>query len=703
MVAKESLSEDLVGVMQRFLDHSYICKATKDRRQRNLPMSLEVKEVVEVQNGPKWVEYIKARERVMAAVSSNGKATELSPDVLTATLDNAQVRSMLGTAEVHANEHWLFHGTSSQAVQGITNHDFRMDLAGSNRGTLYGRGFYMAECSSKADEYAEANEEGLCAMLLCRASLGRIHVNAERQPDSETLRSKVMAEYDSLCGDRWKAVGTFREFVVYNSAQVYPAYIIYYRRTTQRELLGRVRTVAEEKDLEQAALLIPQVAKLARIHPDEDVRYRISVVLNANDTIVVPALCTALKTEDRLVKQTAAEALNQIAQSTVSVALQHSDSNSDPNPMIVSAMPDLIDGLGDERECPGVRRALADTIGHLCKYAKPAMYPLIRCLSDSDDGIRAAAAGALGQIPTAAVAALTALIACLSDENGSVVAAAAASLGRFGQAAAAALPALVHCLTANDDSVRQHAAVAVGAVGQPDVVDTDVLPALLAGLRDSEAKVRRAAANALGKLHMQSLLAVQGLGHCLHDRDAEVRHAVVKALGEHGELSAAVVTIIVNKALKDTSSEVRLEAAKVLGQLHLLGCLGMHAEMVTSVMMERQKDTDNRVQAAARAFFTCRKPSKESTGTKKEKGFSSVIGTPRGTTREARGTPRRTPRESPRDISRISPTHSGQSLRDTPRGKDKIGTPRDTPRDKDKLGTDDTPTIQQCAYAIPIS
>lgn len=36
------------------------------------------------------------------------------------------------------NEHWLYHGTSLEGEAGITEGDFRLNLAGSNAGTLYG-------------------------------------------------------------------------------------------------------------------------------------------------------------------------------------------------------------------------------------------------------------------------------------------------------------------------------------------------------------------------------------------------------------------------------------------------------------------------------------------------------------------------------------------------------------------------------------
>merc|ERR1712078_754507 len=53
------------------------------------------------------------------------------------------------------NEVWLFHGTGDTAAQKITSNVFKVNLAGSNAGTLYGRGIYLAERPSKSDEYAQ--------------------------------------------------------------------------------------------------------------------------------------------------------------------------------------------------------------------------------------------------------------------------------------------------------------------------------------------------------------------------------------------------------------------------------------------------------------------------------------------------------------------------------------------------------------------
>eukprot|EP00972_Heterocapsa_arctica_P052178 7674089-Heterocapsa_arctica.AAC.1 len=49
------------------------------------------------------------------------------------------------------NEVLLFHGTNPEAARQITTKNFRLNLAGSNMGSLYGRGVYMCENSTKAD------------------------------------------------------------------------------------------------------------------------------------------------------------------------------------------------------------------------------------------------------------------------------------------------------------------------------------------------------------------------------------------------------------------------------------------------------------------------------------------------------------------------------------------------------------------------
>ena len=52
------------------------------------------------------------------------------------------------------NEVYLWHGTTPRAAASITEHGFKLDYAGTNTGSLYGKGIYLAEFSSKSDESA---------------------------------------------------------------------------------------------------------------------------------------------------------------------------------------------------------------------------------------------------------------------------------------------------------------------------------------------------------------------------------------------------------------------------------------------------------------------------------------------------------------------------------------------------------------------
>jgi len=104
-------------------------------------------------------------------------------------------------------------------------------VAGSHKGSMFGPGIYLAENSTKADEYASdgnsALYKGIFAILLCRVTLGK----ACFVESPGNYQSKVASgEYDCVIGDRKKAVGTYREVVLFNPKQVFPEYAVLYRR-----------------------------------------------------------------------------------------------------------------------------------------------------------------------------------------------------------------------------------------------------------------------------------------------------------------------------------------------------------------------------------------------------------------------------------------------------------------------------------------
>lgn len=64
-------------------------------------------------------------------------------------------------------------------------------------------------------------------MLLCRCALGEVLTVSE----AGDMRERVKGGYDAVCGDRLRAVGTFREMVFFNEEAVYPEFIVIYTRT----------------------------------------------------------------------------------------------------------------------------------------------------------------------------------------------------------------------------------------------------------------------------------------------------------------------------------------------------------------------------------------------------------------------------------------------------------------------------------------
>lgn len=593
LVNKQAMPEDLNFLMQRMLDHSYICKATKDRRGQEVPLRLAVEQVVRIQNGPAWIDYTKMRERIGKGrrVRPTEEGEQVEPEVLTASLGDPLVHAVLGELDSAANEKWLFHGTTSRAVRDISEDEFSVDLAGSRTGLLYGKGVYLAECSSKADEYAEEDEDGCCVMLLCCASLGQVLVNSDRHPNSDQLAALCKAgQYDSLCGDRWRAVGTFREFVFYDSAQVYPAYVVRYRRIMQADLLLQVRNVSQLGDTKAAGQLVPHVARMAVSHPDMDVRYRIVMVLSTHAEAVVPVLISNLNDWRVRIRRIAVSVLRELAKSSTN----SSHRVSEAGPPSALAVPALVQRIQDTRECLVVRCAAAGSLENLGNHANSAVPALVTALRDDNEVVRSAIAAALGQMGSQD--AVPALKRCLTDADSQVCSAAAKSLGQLGKQAVTASQGLTACLGHSCEDVRREAATALGKLGDHAA---PAVPVLIGLLQDAATEVRCAAVSTLGVLGAHSSSAVARLMECLNDPSPEVRGSAAKALGQLNEHATPAVPLLASRGLKDPSDEVRLQAATALADLHALGHLGAHAGLVTQAMRERLKDNNGKVRKAA--------------------------------------------------------------------------------------------------------
>lgn len=648
LVAEVPLSQGWTLAMQRLLDYTYVFKRTKDRHNRELPVRLEVQQVVGVQNFAAWMKYTSAREALSYKLTTlrvlNAEHAKMIPQVHTATHDDPIVTAALGEMSEQANEHWLFHGTSVAGVTGIASRDFKIDLAGTHRGTLYGKGLYLAECSTKADEYAEEDENGNCHMILCRVALGRVLVDSAPSPNTPELESQVKKGFDSLCGDRWAAVGTYREYVLFNQGLVYPAYIITYKRVSQGALLSAIGAAATQGEEATARRLIPEAARLAQMHLDPVVRYRVCMLLSAHLLLVAPTLVDSLRDARPAVRQTAAFMLGQLgsnssSSSSIAVSSKGDDLTKTISKYAVpaltvalrdkevkvrrvaasaliqfgahaaSAVPVLVECLGNAEEHEHVREAVAKALGQLGSKLRheaadmPALAAIVaRGLQDAHVGVRRAVATTLGQIGEAAAVTVPMLTLCLEDIAEEVRTAAATALWSMpGASATNALPALVACLSDPSSDVQAAAATALGRIGEDAGAETDhasAVTALASTCQDLTASsaVRKSCIFALGQFGAHAQPAVSPLARIAKDPslDSEVRVATTQALGQLGTVAAPAVPAL-RSLLRETSDALR--KAGVIA----LGAMGAAAAPALPSLTERIKDSNAEVRKAASA------------------------------------------------------------------------------------------------------
>jgi len=206
--------------VQELIDDTFRNKITKDRRSE-MPISLQVMAVVRMENIALWKKYAAQREKIRKARRCSGVQNSKWQEQ---TVPPSTAGS-LHCLDEDVQESYLFHGTDANAALQIQHHGFCLDYA---RKGLFGAGIYCAEAASKADEYAGDDKEDFHVMLLSRVVRGVVH--RVEQPDGDLHKKLNRRKYDSVLGDREAAVGTYREYVVYNEAQAYPEYAVIYRR-----------------------------------------------------------------------------------------------------------------------------------------------------------------------------------------------------------------------------------------------------------------------------------------------------------------------------------------------------------------------------------------------------------------------------------------------------------------------------------------
>eukprot|EP00927_Polykrikos_kofoidii_P021721 TRINITY_DN20479_c0_g1_i1.p1 TRINITY_DN20479_c0_g1~~TRINITY_DN20479_c0_g1_i1.p1 ORF type:complete len:638 (-),score=107.22 TRINITY_DN20479_c0_g1_i1:295-2052(-) len=238
--AKVKLADpQLVAQVQQVLDKTFVVKATRDRGSERLPTSLRVEQVIRIEDSLMWRRYAHRRADIarsgpclsVGAMPGSGDFKTTSAMIAAEAL-GGPLRLSADLLKSH-NETFLFHGTSPQGALGIGEHGFDLNRSGSGNGSMFGDGIYLAEASSKSDEYARQESSGVFAelygLLICRTILGNLYyTKAPCAADIE--QAAASGRYTGVLGDREAAVNTFREFIAWEEEQVYPEYVVIYRR-----------------------------------------------------------------------------------------------------------------------------------------------------------------------------------------------------------------------------------------------------------------------------------------------------------------------------------------------------------------------------------------------------------------------------------------------------------------------------------------
>eukprot|EP00928_Gymnodinium_smaydae_P013727 TRINITY_DN14985_c0_g1_i1.p1 TRINITY_DN14985_c0_g1~~TRINITY_DN14985_c0_g1_i1.p1 ORF type:complete len:915 (-),score=223.58 TRINITY_DN14985_c0_g1_i1:53-2473(-) len=223
-----------IEALQAMFDSTYRRVLTRDRApdddnpgDEEMPFRLEVVNAFRSEHG--FLNHRFQQRRLVAELPEDFEPFETKTSV-------GPCEESLLHAQLLPGDAYLFHGTNPSSAMSILKTGFVLDHAGSTTGTMYGGGIYLAECSSKSDEYGRDDGgnsyPSLLAMLVCRSFVGKPLVVTKAGAHTTTAAEEG---YDCVCGDRESVVGTYREFVFFDEASVYPEYTVIYRRQYDAE------------------------------------------------------------------------------------------------------------------------------------------------------------------------------------------------------------------------------------------------------------------------------------------------------------------------------------------------------------------------------------------------------------------------------------------------------------------------------------
>jgi len=234
-------SPEVQALFQQVFDETKVSIVTRDRVGA-VPRGYKVEKIISVMNAESWGSYLKRVDDI----GEECKKFPGSAPCAASTWDkwSGQIMTQKRATEIlnavrlpplseKANEFLMFHGTKPDAAESIAQNHF--DMAFACKTGLFGAGLYFAESCSKSDEYVKPDTENRFPVVICRVTLGHINYIPHKDPTTDPGRDKLESsclsgEYHSVLGDRKKAKGTYREFIVYDHYQVYPHFIVWYKR-----------------------------------------------------------------------------------------------------------------------------------------------------------------------------------------------------------------------------------------------------------------------------------------------------------------------------------------------------------------------------------------------------------------------------------------------------------------------------------------
>jgi len=222
--------EEMLPIAQSVFDSTWHNSATADR-DGPMPQRLHVVKVTRLESSRLWTTYTDKQDALHEAYrhqslpGSHVQSTAQLP------------RNLRRWLRADVNEVFLLEGISPKIAVKLMEGNY--EGLQPDRECVFGKGAYLAESSSKADELSQDDHEGyyegLYAMLLSRVTLGVV-LDVTAEDPSAHERVGADHDYDSIVGTRSGTDGSsYSQIVVPDRSLIYPEYVILYERIDEEE------------------------------------------------------------------------------------------------------------------------------------------------------------------------------------------------------------------------------------------------------------------------------------------------------------------------------------------------------------------------------------------------------------------------------------------------------------------------------------